>query len=145
MKGFILSVAILCCTLPIISPVHSGRTDGNGGHYNHSTGEYHYHHGYPAHQHHNGECPYDVQEGDEEYYDCGREGCEISKPHYHSNKATTTTTTARTQKQENDRESKNSSNNLLVDLCFCLIIVGIIVYGNFDKIKDFISKRRKNK
>lgn len=24
---------------------HSGRTDKNGGHYNHKTGEYHYHNG----------------------------------------------------------------------------------------------------
>ena len=38
---------------------HSGGTDGNGGHYNHSTGEYHYHHGHPAHQHTNGVCFYD--------------------------------------------------------------------------------------
>jgi len=37
---------------------HSGGTDENGGHYDHSTGEYHYHHGYPAHQHPNGKCPY---------------------------------------------------------------------------------------
>lgn len=40
---------------------HSGRTDGAGGHTNHSTGEYHYHHGYPEHQHVNGECPYDFK------------------------------------------------------------------------------------
>lgn len=43
---------------------HPGRTDENGGHTNHSTGEYHFHHGYPAHQHSdtNGDgildCPY---------------------------------------------------------------------------------------
>ena len=30
---------------------HSGGTDANGGHYDHSSGEYHYHHGQPAHQH----------------------------------------------------------------------------------------------
>ena len=41
---------------------HSGRTDGSGGHYNHSTGTYHYHHGYPAHQHTNGVCPYDYED-----------------------------------------------------------------------------------
>lgn len=44
--------------------LHQGRTDSNGGHYNHTTGEYHYHHGYPAHDHYdmNGDgavdCPY---------------------------------------------------------------------------------------
>lgn len=43
---------------------HPGRTDANGGHIDHSTGEYHYHHGYPAHQHYDidgdgkPDCPY---------------------------------------------------------------------------------------
>lgn len=37
---------------------HSGRTDSQGGHTNHSTGEYHFHHGYSAHQHAGGICPY---------------------------------------------------------------------------------------
>jgi hypothetical protein len=37
-------------------------TDGNGGHYNSSTGEYHYHHGYPAHSHTNGVCPYEYDD-----------------------------------------------------------------------------------
>lgn len=34
-----------------VSPLHSGRTDSNGGHYNRLTGEYHYHHGKGPHQH----------------------------------------------------------------------------------------------
>jgi hypothetical protein len=43
---------------------HSGGTDGNGGHYDHSTGDYHYHHGYSAHEHYDidgdgkKDCPY---------------------------------------------------------------------------------------
>ena len=45
----------MICSLTL---AHSGRTDGKGGHYNRSTGEYHYHHGYPAHDHENGICPY---------------------------------------------------------------------------------------
>ena len=48
----------LCSALVILSFAHSGRTDANGGHWDHSTGEYHYHHGYPAHQHPLGFCPY---------------------------------------------------------------------------------------
>lgn len=51
---FILFISIVSCSF-----AHSGRTDGNGGHYNRSTGEYHYHHGYSAHQHPNGVCPYE--------------------------------------------------------------------------------------
>jgi hypothetical protein len=41
---------------------HPGKTDSNGGHKNHSTGEYHYHHGYSAHQHIDGMCPYDFDD-----------------------------------------------------------------------------------
>lgn len=44
-----------------IASAHSGNTDAQGGHYNHSTNEYHYHHGYPAHQHKNGRCPYETR------------------------------------------------------------------------------------
>lgn len=43
---------------------HSGDTDAYGGHWNHSTGEYHYHHGYPEHQHKNGVCPYELPKAD---------------------------------------------------------------------------------
>ena len=52
---------IVCCLLLCLTVAvcHPGRTDENGGHYDHSTGEYHYHHGFPAHQHTNGICPYD--------------------------------------------------------------------------------------
>ena len=54
---FILLI-ILIFYIPISVQAHSGGTDGSGGHYDHSTGDYHYHHGYPAHDHPNGECPY---------------------------------------------------------------------------------------
>ena len=48
-----------CCTVAF---AHPGATDANGGHYDHSTGEYHYHHGYPAHQHPDGRCPYNYDD-----------------------------------------------------------------------------------
>lgn len=37
--------------LPVVVYAHPGNTDGSGGHYDYSTGEYHYHHGYEAHDH----------------------------------------------------------------------------------------------
>lgn len=58
----ILSAAIAVSILFGTAYAHSGQTDSNGGHYNHSTGEYHYHHGYPAHQHTDGVCPYDYDD-----------------------------------------------------------------------------------
>lgn len=53
-------VSVLLCLLLLALPsaAHSGRTDSDGGHTDHSTGEYHYHHGQPAHQHTGGDCPY---------------------------------------------------------------------------------------
>ncbi len=57
-------IIVLVAVLSSFTVLHQGRTDSNGGHYNHSTGEYHYHHGYSAHDHYdiNGDgivdCPY---------------------------------------------------------------------------------------
>ena len=45
----LLIATVLCLTISAYA--HPGRTDGNGGHTDQSTGEYHYHHGYPAHDH----------------------------------------------------------------------------------------------
>lgn len=50
MRRLLLSF-ILICLLAVPASAHPGGTDSSGGHYDHSTGEYHYHHGYPAHDH----------------------------------------------------------------------------------------------
>lgn len=71
MKKYILALFtlfMLLTIMPIWSSAHSGRTDSKGGHYDHSTGEYHYHHGHSAHQHPNGRCPYDTTD-DSDYTD----------------------------------------------------------------------------
>lgn len=62
MKQFLAAVLVAFCVLPTPVLAHGGRTDANGGHTDHSTGEYHYHHGYEAHQHPNGVCPYDFDD-----------------------------------------------------------------------------------
>lgn len=58
-KKIIIFLVIFIILLTNCIYAHSGKTDSNGGHYNHSTGEYHYHHGYSEHQHINGLCPYE--------------------------------------------------------------------------------------
>lgn len=58
----IIAFLLLSLTPLSVGYAHSGGTDENGGHYDHSTGEYHYHHGYPAHQHPDGKCPYDFDD-----------------------------------------------------------------------------------
>ena len=58
------TLAVIFCFMLVFTcaSAHPGRTDSNGGHWDHSTGEYHYHHGYEAHQHPNGICPYDYND-----------------------------------------------------------------------------------
>ena len=58
-----LILVLVLCALSVCSvSAHPGRTDSDGGHRDHSTGEYHYHHGYAAHQHTDGICPYDFDD-----------------------------------------------------------------------------------
>lgn len=65
---FALLVLLLILSAAPSALAHPGRTDANGGHTDHSTGEYHYHHGYPAHQHYDidgdgkPDCPYDFKD-----------------------------------------------------------------------------------
>lgn len=47
----LLSCILLICCLNLTAYAHQGKTDSNGGHIDHSTGDYHYHHGYTAHAH----------------------------------------------------------------------------------------------
>ena len=56
---FLVAAVLTFLILLPAANAHSGRTDSQGGHYNHSTGEYHFHHGHSAHQHPNGTCQYD--------------------------------------------------------------------------------------
>ena len=66
-----LLIMFIAAWLPfcsLIASAHPGRTDSNGGHTNHSTGEYHYHHGYNAHNHYDidgdgdKDCPYNFKD-----------------------------------------------------------------------------------
>lgn len=69
-KNLIIFCIVTMCVLlfSIFATAHPGKTDSNGGHINHSTGEYHYHHGYPAHSHYDmdedgiRDCPYDLDD-----------------------------------------------------------------------------------
>jgi hypothetical protein len=69
MKRITLLFCFAVCLLSLLIVTvfaHPGRTDSNGGHTDHSTGEYHYHHGYSAHDHYDmdgdgvADCNYDI-------------------------------------------------------------------------------------
>lgn len=76
-----LIVFTICLSLSLTAYAHPGKTDSNGGHTDHSTGEYHYHHGYPAHNHSDFDgdgvvdCPYNFDDktdsGSRYYYSDG--------------------------------------------------------------------------
>jgi hypothetical protein len=69
----------------LVAYAHPGRTDGSGGHYNRSTGEYHYHHGYSAHDHYDMDkdgdvdCPYDFNDKTDHRSNTERSEVEKSK------------------------------------------------------------------
>jgi hypothetical protein len=65
-KYLLICFAFYLISLLVVTVfAHPGRADSNGGHTDHSTGEYHYHHGYSAHDHYDMDgdgvldCPYD--------------------------------------------------------------------------------------
>lgn len=60
--GRLLLIVFSCIASLSVAFAHSGSLDSKGGHYNHSTGEYHYHHGYSAHEHTNGVCPFNFDD-----------------------------------------------------------------------------------
>ena len=67
LSAFVL-IALVCSSTLLCVSAHPGRTDSNGGHTDHDTGEYHYHHGYAAHDHYDIDgdgdidCPYDFKD-----------------------------------------------------------------------------------
>lgn len=96
MNRAVIGVVAVLSSLTVL---HSGRTDGNGGHYNHSTGEYHYHHGYPAHDH------YDIN-GD------GIVDCPYSFKDNTSNKSSTSKSESKTNNISKSSENKKHGNAL---------------------------------
>lgn len=95
-KKALLVISILASIISITLGVdaHSGRTDGAGGHTDHSTGEYHYHHGYSAHDHYDmdgdgdKDCPYKFKDETEHSSDNKDSGYDAKKEDTKSNKAT---------------------------------------------------------
>lgn len=83
-KLLIIVLIIAMITLPLVAFAHSGKTDSQGGHTDHSTGEYHYHHGYSAHQHTNGECPYDFDDKTDHSYSSSYSGTSYSYTYTYS-------------------------------------------------------------
>lgn len=130
-QTFSLSLCLLTVVI-LAAPAfaHSGRTDSQGGHTNHSTGEYHYHHGYPAHQHDNGICPYDFDD---------KTGQNSGVESNNANKSDGSTSAAAKVKTETSEEKQSSSPILLVS------VVGIFLFLIFKYIKYILRTRKERR
>lgn len=113
-------IATLCCFLamlmyflPMFASAHSGKTDGSGGHFNRSTGEYHYHHGYSAHDHWDidgdgiTDCPYNYDD---------------KTNHNSNNSGTDTNNQTETNPRDNTTQQNKEYNRI-----YAYITIGFIV------------------
>lgn len=127
-KAVILLIALLLLisSVTIMAYAHSGGTDSSGGHYNHSTGEYHYHHGYPAHQHTGGRCPYD----------------------YHDNTDYSMSSSSKSSKSSSGSSNTYSSSSSeddpiiavpIISITVAYVIYMLLLYGIIDKLGDKVA------
>ena len=119
-------VSLICLLIGTVF-AHPGRTDSNGGHTDHSTGEYHYHHGYSAHDHYdmNGDgvvdCPYDFD--DKTNHDSGDYG--YTSPTEEVKKET------KEEKQEVKEETSQPKIGIMDVLELLLLTVTIWLFSSY--------------
>lgn len=149
MKKIILFVCFTACLIALISPValaHPGKTDSQGGHTDHSTGEYHFHHGYSAHDHYDMDgdgvvdCPYNFD--DQTNHDGGG-GYGYTRPTEKVEQETEGKTEKETEdsklsefqkRYEREQKRKKISKILRIVLGICYIpIIWLIFYFFFIK------------
>lgn len=106
----IFVIALMVTVIPLGVKAHPGRTDGRGGHKNHSTGEYHYHHGYSAHDH----------------YDMDGDG-DIDCPYNFKDKTSHSSKTNQSSKEPSQSEQKKDYTAILAGV----ISVGLYVFFMF--------------
>lgn len=115
---------------------HPGRTDEDGGHTDHSTGEYHYHHGYPAHQHPDGKCPYEDQKPVYTHHE-SNSGSSKSFTPTHTHVSTPAPTSASVQRntvpsQASEKSSDRPMGRLIGSLIAAVlnIVLAFVCYKN---------------
>lgn len=128
----LLAVA-LCLCLSVMVTAHPGKTDYNGGHTDHSTGEYHYHHGYSAHQHSdmdgdgNLDCPYSFDDK------TGSSGSRTESP-----STKTESSKDDPEKVKNGNSKKSTDYTWLLTIIFCIAIYGLPIL--FSVIRDRLKQ-----
>lgn len=130
---------VVCIVLiPMQSFAHSGGTDADGGHIDHSTGEYHWHHGYGPHQHYdmNGdgilECPilYGSSQNNDNDASSRQNNRTISRSSGTSYASTASPQPgqAHTMRSEDSTDQKKTSANWFLWGMILSIIVGFILF-----------------
>ena len=110
----------LVVVLASVAVLHSGKTDSRGGHFNHSTGEYHYHHGYSAHDHYDMDgdgivdCPYTFKDNTN-----SKNGTSKSESN-----------TNNKQKSSNNKKQRNTARTIADDM-LRFVAAAVLVYGSF--------------
>lgn len=149
-----LILAIIICFLSFSLSVfgHSGRTDSNGGHWNHSTGEYHWHHGYSAHQHQDRDgdgykewCPYKNSNSTSNNNAGSNSNNSGNSGNFGNSNASSSTST--TNKTNNSKYSAGDIFGIIIGVVVLVLMVGYYAFGIgriiFEAIKEKIKKRRK--
>ena len=120
---------------------HQGGTDENGGHTDHSTGEYHYHHGYPAHDHYDIDgdgkidCPYDFD--DKTGHNSGAQSSENSGCNQVAQQKTNTPTTTHNKSQKIEFSEIIFSPPYLISSGICGVFVFVTEHFDWtDRLKQ---------
>ncbi len=131
-------LSVLLCLILLLSlpaAAHPGRTDSNGGHTDHSTGEYHYHHGKPAHQHIDGQCPYDFDETP--YYNKSSSSSSVPK----SETKTYYASAIKAQREAAEKEARQNNDKKALKIVFVVIYFLIVAAVAFQTAKDESSDK----
>ena len=136
-KRILLAILLILVAMPLAVSAHSGRTDSNGGHTDHSTGEYHYHHGYPAHNHYDMDgdgdldCPYEFDDktnhGNSNSGDSNIDFDfdDLTVPTFNTDKFTIPSTESnRVSKEENNADKSNSSGEDIALTIIAFVLIG---------------------
>lgn len=155
-----LSLMPIIAILITSASAHPGKTDSNGGHYDHDTGEYHYHHGYPAHDHYDMDgdgdidCPYDFDDktnhnesdsnsSSESAYERRRR--ELMEKYGTPTEPPITTYTDNVTTSSTDRSSNDGMVAILA-ICLYLVIPAILLISEFVKgLRESAKIRKENR
>lgn len=138
--ALIIATVLSCALLVVLA--HPGRTDGSGGHYNRSTGEYHYHHGYSAHQHYDmdgdgdRDCPYKFKDNTNH---------SSSTAAGNSSSSANNTQTSKVNNKDNWKKTESDDSTDVLHIIEAIVSVIVLAVCILFKLPDWISFGRHNK